>query len=138
MIVFHLLWDSQVFESIRAKNSPIVAVPSGEAMLSHDGAERWVSIWLFTTQKKTSQSTEKPSEHNDSGKWSQIYIHLMSLRVIQFNQNILILQQERDIKIKEDYIDSLCSRQLNSEWMDFMSALRLKVYTNLISSRWSF
>lgn len=43
-IAFHLLWALQAFQSIRAKNSPIVAVPLGEAMLSHDGAERWVSI----------------------------------------------------------------------------------------------
>lgn len=58
--------------------------------------------------KKTFQLAEKPSEHND-------HSYVPDALVIQFKQNILILHQQRGIKTIEDCVDSLCSRQLNSE-----------------------
>ena len=38
-IVVHLLWELQAFEGIRAKNSPIVAGPSGKVVLSQYEAD---------------------------------------------------------------------------------------------------
>lgn len=65
------------------------------------------------TQKKTFQSAEEPSEQNDSQMITSIC--LMLLRLIQFQRNILISHQQKDMKTKEDCADSLCSRQLDSE-----------------------